>query len=76
MSLTYPDDDQLEVCEFDIVSFQPDNGTLRGQGEVTKIYPRKKAVRVKYENPSWRRKITYKQEVVPVSNIHLIERSQ
>lgn len=75
-ALTYPDDDQLEVCEFDLVSFQPDDGGLGGEGEVTKIFPRKKAVRVRYENPNWRRKVTFKQDVIPVANIQLIQRSQ
>lgn len=74
--MTYHDEDDLEVCEFDLVNFQPDDGGLGGTGEITKIYPRKKAVRVKFENPDWRRKCTYKQEVVSIANIQLVRRSQ
>lgn len=73
--LTYPDDDQCEVCDFDQVEFRPDEvGSLSNVGTVTKIYPRKKAVRVRYENPNWRWKPTYKSATVPIANLTLIQR--
>lgn len=74
-TLTCPDDDDYEVCEFDQVKFRSDEaGSLSGVGTVTKIFPRKRAVRLKYEDPNWRRKPTYKSVTVPVSNIILIQR--
>lgn len=70
--LTYSDDDLCEICEFDQVEFKTDE--ISGVGVVTKIYPRKKAVRIKYENPNWRWKPTYKSATVAINNIVLVQR--
>lgn len=73
--LTYSDDQDCEVCEFDQVEFKcEETGRFATTGTVTKIHPRKKAVRIKYENPNWRWKPTYKSAVVPVDKITLIQR--
>lgn len=71
--MNYINDDDLEVCEFDQVRFIPVRpGGLSGECEITKTFPRERAVRVRSENPNWRWKPTYKSETKPIENTTLI----